>query len=59
MLLDDAFVRIDDNRLRMMSGALNEAAKKHQLFILTHGEREMRAFEEIGVDYTEISIKTE
>ncbi len=59
MLLDDTFVRIDDNRLRMMSGALNEAAKKHQLFILTHGDREMRALEEIGVEYTEISIKTE
>ena len=59
MLLDDAFVRIDDIRLRMMSGALNEAAKKHQLFILTHSDREMRAFEEIGVDYNQISIKTE
>ena len=59
ILLDDAFVRIDDNRLRMISGALNEAAKKHQLFILTHGDREMRALEEIGVEYTEICIKTE
>jgi uncharacterized protein YhaN len=59
ILLDDAFVRIDDNRLRIISGALNEAAKKHQLFILTHGDREMRALEEIGVEYTEISIKTE
>ena len=59
MLLDDAFVRIDDTRLRMISGALNEAAKKHQIFILTHSDREMRALEEIGADYTEISIKTE
>jgi hypothetical protein len=59
MMLDDAFVRIDDTRLRMMSGALNEAAKKHQLFILTHSDREMRALEETGVDYNEISIKTE
>jgi predicted ATPase len=42
-----------------MSGALNEAAKKHQLFILTHSDREMRALEETGVDYNEISIKTE
>jgi hypothetical protein len=42
----------------MMSGALNEAAKKHQIFILTHGDRERSALEDIGAKYTEISIKT-
>lgn len=57
ILLDDAFGRIDDNRLRMMSGAIAEASKKHQMFILTHGDREMRALEDIGVSYNEISIK--
>lgn len=57
ILLDDAFGRIDDNRLRMISGALGEASKKHQIFILTHGDRERSAFEDIGVGYTEISIK--
>ncbi|MBQ4316680.1 MAG: AAA family ATPase [Clostridia bacterium] len=59
ILLDDAFGRIDDTRLRMMSGALNEAAKKHQIFILTHGNREKDAFDDLGIAYSEISIKTE
>ena len=58
ILLDDAFGRIDDNRLRMISGALGEAAKKHQIFILTHGDRERLALEDINAEYTEISIKT-
>ncbi len=58
ILLDDAFGRIDDNRLRMMSGALGEASKKHQIFILTHGDRERLALEDINAEYTEISIKT-
>ncbi len=58
VFLDDAFVRMDDSRLRMMSGALNEAAKKHQIFIFTHGDREMTALEDAGIPYTRISIKT-
>ena len=57
ILLDDAFVRMDDNRLRMMLGAVKEAAKKHQIFILTHGNREALAFSDIGADYSEIQIK--
>ncbi len=57
ILLDDAFVRMDDNRLRMMSGALNEAAKKHQIFILTHGNREKEALADINAKYSEIFIK--
>ncbi len=57
ILLDDAFGRIDDNRLRMISGALGEAAKKHQIFILTHGDRERLALEDINAEYSEISIK--
>ncbi len=59
ILLDDAFVRIDDTRLRMMSGALNEAAKKHQIFILTHSDRELAALNDVGVAYNEVFIKTE
>lgn len=57
ILLDDAFVRMDDNRLRMMLGAVKEASKKHQIFIFTHGTREMSAFDDIGAEYSEISIK--
>ena len=57
MLLDDAFVRMDDNRLRMMLGAVREAANKHQIFILTHSDREAAAFSDIGADFAEIQIK--
>ena len=57
ILLDDAFVRIDDSRLRMMAGALKEATKKHQIFILTHGEREQNAFDDIGLEYTNITME--
>ncbi len=57
ILLDDAFGRIDDSRLRMMSGALASAAKKHQLFILTHGSREKQALSDIGAEFSEIEIK--
>ena len=58
VLLDDAFVRIDDGRLRMMSGALKEASKKHQLIILTHSAREADALDDAGIKYQPISIKT-
>ncbi|MBQ3230004.1 MAG: AAA family ATPase [Clostridia bacterium] len=57
IILDDAFVRIDDSRLRMMSGALAEAAKKHQIIIMTHSDRESNALADVGLDYTEISLK--
>ena len=56
ILLDDAFVRMDDNRLRMILGAVKEASKKHQIFILTHGTRESLALNDIGAEYSEISI---
>ena len=58
ILLDDAFVRMDDGRLKMMSGALNEASKKHQIFIFTHSDREKTALEDAGISYTNISFKT-
>ena len=56
IILDDAFVRMDDNRLRMILGAVKEASKKHQIFILTHGTRELLALNDIGAEYSEISI---
>jgi uncharacterized protein YhaN len=58
IMLDDAFVRMDDNRLKMISGSLNEAAKKHQIFILTHGSREKDTLDEMGIAFNEIKIKT-
>ena len=57
IILDDAFGRIDDMRLRMMSGALGEAAKKHQIIILAHGDREARALEDTGIKYNEFRIE--
>ena len=57
IMLDDAFVRMDDTRLRMISGAISEASKKHQIFILTHGNRERDALDEMGIEYTDIKIK--
>ncbi len=58
MLLDDAFVRIDDERLGYMSKALSKAAEKHQIFIFTHGQREAESLDKQGIEYTQIHIKT-
>ncbi len=58
IILDDAFVRIDDERLKNMALAVGRAAEKHQIFIFTHGSREADAFSESGVGFGEISIKT-
>lgn len=59
MLLDDAFVRIDDNRLRMILGAIGTAAKKHQIFIFTHSTREADALGDVGIAYNEIAFSNE
>ncbi len=58
IVLDDAFVRIDDNRLRMMAGALRMAARRHQIIILTHSNRERDAIGDIGAECTDISLRT-
>ena len=58
MILDDAFVRIDEARLRMMARALAEAAEKHQIIILTHGDREKDALREIGAGFAEPVIRS-
>ncbi len=57
MLLDDAFVRMDDMRLREMSKAIIKASENHQIFILTHGNREAEALDAVNGKYTRISIK--
>lgn len=57
IILDDAFVRIDDERLKNIALAVGKAAERHQIFIFTHGSRENNAFSEAGVKYSEISIK--
>ena len=58
MILDDAFVRIDDDRLCMMARALAVAAEKHQIFILTHGDRERNAFKSVCAECSELKIRT-
>ncbi len=57
IVLDDAFVRIDNTRLLNMSAALGEAAKKHQIVILTHSNRETEALSTAGIGFTEISFE--
>ena len=59
ILLDDAFVRMDEERLRNMANALKEASEKHQIFILTHGDREINAFAEQDIEINEITFKSE
>lgn len=56
MVLDDAFVRMDDERLMMMAKALGAAATNHQIFIFTHGEREIDAFTSAGVNFSTITL---
>ncbi len=58
MLLDDAFVRIDDMRLREMAKAIIMASEKHQIFILTHGNREADSLKAVGGRFAQIEIKT-
>ena len=57
MILDDAFVRIDESRMSMMARALAEAAEKHQIIILTHGDREKDALREAGAGFAEPVIR--
>jgi uncharacterized protein YhaN len=57
IILDDAFVRMDDDRLGAMMNALSEAANKHQIIILTHGNREKEILSQKGMVYNEIAIK--
>ncbi len=57
MILDDAFVRMDDGRIRMMARALAEAAEKHQIIILSHGDREKDALRDIGAEFAEPVIR--
>ncbi len=58
VILDDAFVRLDNDRLNMMSKALGEASDKHQIFIFTHSDREASAMEQTNTPYSTITIKS-
>ncbi len=56
IMLDDAFVRMDDTRLGFMMNALSEAANKHQIIILTHGNREKEILSQKGLNFNEITM---
>lgn len=55
MVLDDAFVRIDSERLVAMMSAVASAAERHQIFIFTHGNREREALSGAGIPFSRIN----
>lgn len=57
LVLDDAFDRLDESRLEMMSKALGEAQKLHQIIIMTHSDREAHALASADIPHSEIQIK--
>lgn len=57
MVLDDAFGRLDDDRLRAMLRVLALAAEKHQIFLLCCTEREEKLLKEAGIAYTSMTLK--
>ncbi|MEG2117823.1 MAG: AAA family ATPase, partial [Clostridia bacterium] len=54
ILLDDAFSRLDDNRIRLMLKTVNELSKIQQIFILTCHGRDGDILDQIGADYTRL-----
>ncbi len=56
IILDDAFGRIDDDRLEAMLILLSEAETGSQIFIFTCGEREKELLQAAGKTYTELSL---
>ena len=54
LVLDDAFCRQDDNRLLSLIALLGESG--HQLIVTSCTDREKRALEKTGADYTEIKL---
>ncbi|MBR4950478.1 MAG: hypothetical protein IKZ23_00850 [Clostridia bacterium] len=57
IVLDDAFSRLDNNRLAMMLNAVNTAAANHQVFIFSHGDREEALLKQQNINYTTTEIK--
>ncbi len=57
MVLDDAFVRIDSNRLASMMNAVASSAQRHQIFIFTHGDRERETLSNAGIPFSRIFLK--
>lgn len=57
MVLDDAFGRLDDARLASALSLLAEAAKRHQLLLLTCTDREEACMKANGISYHKLEQK--
>ena len=56
MVLDDAFGRLDDDRLRSMLRVLAKAAEKHQVFLFCCTNREEALLRESGIPFTTLEL---
>ena len=56
LLLDDAFGRLDDERLASMLKVLAAAGQKHQLFLFCCTDREEDTLKTLGVSYTKLGL---
>lgn len=57
IILDDAFGRLDDERLEALLSLLSEANSDSQTFIFTCGDREQKLLEKCGKAYTLLSLQ--
>jgi uncharacterized protein YhaN len=56
LILDDAFGRLDDERLASMLKVLAAAGQNHQLFLFCCTDREEDTLKTLGVSYTKLGI---
>jgi uncharacterized protein YhaN len=56
VVLDDAFGRLDDDRLRSMLRVLAKAAEKHQIFLFCCTNREEALLRESGIPFTTLEL---
>ncbi len=56
LVLDDAFGRLDDDRLKAMLKVLALAGEKHQIFLLCCTSREEDTLKKLGAEYTALAI---
>jgi uncharacterized protein YhaN len=57
MVLDDAFGRLDDDRLCSMLRVLAKASEKHQIFLLCCTDREESFLQKAGIAYTPLTLE--
>lgn len=56
LILDDAFGRLDDDRLAAMLKILSAAGEKHQIFLFCCTSREEQALKKLGTAYTPLGM---